>query len=180
MGPLRIHKTNEDPNRMAMFGFEIAPRGNSFINNNYTTEKTVSPLYYVFDNYSKANDNNTLCSDLIEQTGKTGWRIPNQKEIIIIYRIKNNENVKLLDANGATSYFVTTQEYWNVDVPAKPSLIPGIDFRFTTVYDNTASAKELWRMSKIRCVRDLTQAEAGKSYQEILKSHNISKNKRRK
>lgn len=180
MGPLRIHKTNEDPNRMAMFGFEIAPRGNSFINNDYTTEKTVSPLYYDFANYSKANDNNTLCSDLIEQTGKTGWRIPNQKEIIIIYRIKNNENFKLLDANGTTSYFVTTQEYWNVDVPAEPSLIPGIDFRFTTVYDNTASAKELWRMSKIRCVRDLTQAEAGKSYQEILKSHNISKNKRRR
>ena len=180
MGPLRIHKTNEEPNRMAMFGFEIAPRGNSFINNNYTTEKTVSSPYSNFVKYSEDNDNNTLCSDLIKQTGKTGWRIPNQKEIIIIYRIKNNENVKLLDANGTTSYFVTTQEYWNVYEPAEPSLIPGIGFRFTTVYDNRASAKELWRMSKIRCVRDLTQAEAGKSYQEILKSHNISKNKRRK
>lgn len=165
-GPIQIHKTNDPLNRLAQYGFEIAPRGNDFSAEKYENEADISN-YYSYETYS--NDvNTTLCRSLDKSTGRSGWRVPNQKEIIIMFRtMSNNESILKCISNNY-SFYCTTQEYWqDISGVASPSITPGSGFRFCTIGASLATAKSIENMRLLRCVRDLTAAEANMSYSQI-------------
>lgn len=186
-GPLAIHKTNDPKNRMALYGFEIAPRGNEFGqtgDNAYLSEQRIENSYYTgnenqatetqYEAYVKDVDEK-FCNELNESSGRTGWRVPNQKEIVIMLRTTYTDTEgktgRILDTSLSTSdaYYCVTQEYWSNTSPAVPSLDPGYLYRFCTVAQALAQAKNLGRMSTLRCVRDLTAAEANMTYEDIVK-----------
>lgn len=183
--PLPIHKTNDPLNRMAMYGFEIAPRGNTV--QGTTTEQVIAKFSNTKENpdlvdYEKYSDAvaSTLCDDLNRTTGRTGWRVPNQKEIVIMMRtLHNNNSILQADDNDPSSnaFFSVTQEYWSNTPAAQQSMTPGSIFRFCTVTGIQAEAKTLGKLNRLRCVRDLTAAEANMSYQQIISQ---TRNKRRK
>ena len=184
--PLPIHKTNDPLNRMAMYGFEIAPRNNTFPNgeneesvNSYgtLTDSLTNPSETEYNNYKEAVAT-TLCNNLNETTGRKGWRVPNQKEIVIMMRtIDTNGNRILQPYHSNYSYLCVTQEYWANSTPSYPSLETGPDFRFCTVNGDQAEARFLSQLTHLRCVRDLTAAEANMTYEQII---NQPKNKRRR
>lgn len=182
--PLPIHKTNDPLNRVAMYGFEIAPRGNDFETTstteqyigNYANYSQQNPTPTQYNAYSDAVSNN-ICSSLDQSTGRTGWRVPNQKEIVIMMRTKYNGNNILVESNADNSYYCVTQEYWSNEPTCAPSLTPGPQYRFCTVTGIQAEARFLGQMNLLRCVRDLTAAEANMTYSEIIGQ---TKNKRRK
>lgn len=186
-GPLAIHKTNDPKNRMALYGFEIAPRGNEFGQsgtNAYLSEQRITKSYYT-GNENQATDeqykayvsdvNDEFCQELNTSTGRTGWRVPNQKEIVIMLRTTytnaEGKTERILDTSlgASNAYYCVTQEYWSNTSPAVPSLDPGYLYRFCTVAQALAQAKNLGRMSMLRCVRDLTAAEANMIYDDIVK-----------
>lgn len=181
-GPVQIHKTNDPLNRLAQYGFEIAPRGNVFGAQSYGSEESVTdfqfnnvgntsnPTQAQYNEYSTAV-NNTLCRSLDESTGRSGWRVPTQKEIVIMFRTTDPDDNKILnEVNTSNAYFCVTQEYWKNDDKnsVAPSLTPGPDYRFCTVAQKIAQAKNLYRLGTLRCVRDLTAAEANMSYSQII------------
>ena len=186
-GPLAIHKTNDPKNRMALYGFEIAPRGNEFGQsgtNAYLSEQRITKSYYTgkenqaTDEQYKAyvsDVNDKFCQELNTSTGRTGWRVPNQKEIVIMLRTTytnaEGKTERILDTSlgASNAYYCVTQEYWSNTSPAVPSLDPGYLYRFCTVAQALAQAKNLGRMSMLRCVRDLTAAEANMIYDDIVK-----------
>ena len=78
-------------------------------------------------------------------------------------------NIILNYCDFLNAYFCVTQEYWeNTTSTASPSMTPGPNFRFCTVSENLAEAKNLGRLSYLRCVRDLTAGEANLSYSQII------------
>lgn len=90
--------------------------------------------------------------------------------------------VFLIEPETNNAYFCVTQEYWenrnsNTVAPVSPSMTPGYQYRFCTVAEDRAQAKTLGRLGTLRCVRDLTVAEANMSYQQIISQ---TRNKRRK
>lgn len=189
-GPIAIHKTNSSLNRLGQYGFEIAPRGNAFNqtgNNAYAAEQHVKNSTNNGDNptsdeYTEYADSvmNTYCRSLDETTGRTGWRVPNQKEIIIMLRTtyevtQGNTTTKssiLGYIDYLNAYLCVTQEYWP-NFPTQdgvaPSPYPGWQYRFCTVSEGLAEAKNLGRLTYLRCVRDLTAAEANMTYEDIVK-----------
>lgn len=177
-GPVQIHKTNDPLNRLAQYGFEIAPRGNEFDAESYSDEQRITTWYdgtsnnpteTVYEDYV-LSVRDTLCHDLNAATGRSGWRVPTQKEIIIMLRtIDSNNNSILNYSNSSNGYFCVTQEYWeNIQSKSSPSMTPGPNYRFCTVAESLAEAKNLGRLSLLRCVRDLTAEEANLSYSEII------------
>lgn len=186
--PLPIHKTNDPLNRLGMYGFEIAPRGNFDGTNYETTIDTYkydssgdNPSTTIYGNYVTGVAT-SLCRSLDETTGRSGWRVPNQKEIVIMFRAKYGTTSILDRAETNNAYFCVTQEYWenrnsNTVAPVSPSMTPGYQYRFCTVAEDRAQAKTLGRLGTLRCVRDLTAAEANMSYQQIISQ---TRNKRRK
>lgn len=182
-GPIQIHKTNDPLNRLAQYGFEIAPRGNDFKATTYDTEAAINTFHYeklgisnktdnpsttVFNGYVTAI-NDSICRSLDSSTGRSGWRVPTQKEIVIMLRTTDSKNTRILgSSNSDHAFFSVTQEYWeNTTNTAKPSMTPGTNFRFCTVSGTQAEAKNLLRLYYVRCVRDLTAAEANMSYTQI-------------
>lgn len=182
-GPVPIHKTNDPLNRLAQYGFEIAPRGNKFNAESYPNEQIDKTFYYTevgsseYDNpseeqYLKYVDavNNTLCRSLDESTGRSGWRVPTQKEIIIMLRTTDENGDRILErCDFHNAYFCVTQEYWeNTTGKSSPSMTPGANYRFCTVSEDLAEAKNLGRLDYLRCVRDLSATEAKMSYKDIV------------
>lgn len=160
--PLPMHKTSSGYNRLARYGFEIAPRGNAF-DNSYDDEET--PMINGagfngpgsddgYNNYVKAV-RETYCQELNETSGRKGWRVPNQKEILIIMR------------TGVLSkgqYVSCTQEHWTNYAPKGSSTETlGWKYRITSAESGanigTAIGKDK-ALNRLRCVRDLTAAEA--------------------
>ena len=179
-GPIQIHKTNDPLNRLAQYGFEIAPRGNVFNAESYDNEETITafkgpggtsnPTQAQYNIYSDSV-NNTLCRELDNSTGRSGWRVPNQKEIVIMLRTTDTDGKNILEeVTTDNAYFCVTQEYWANDdsKSAPPSMTPGPDYRFCTVAQKLAQAKNLYRLGSLRCVRDLTAGEANLSYSQII------------
>lgn len=167
--PLPMHKSSDAYNRMARYGFEIAPRGNNFTNNNSevatvlngTTVKPVEATTKYAD-YSKAVNDNTFCSKLVTETGRTGWRLPNQKEIIIMMR---------MGILGGAYYATCTQEHWaNFGTPGSSTLPLSWNYRQLTVDagNSIATANAAYALNGLRCVRDLTAKEADMSYSAIV------------
>lgn len=161
-----MHKSSAQENKVARYGFEIAPRGNVMVGSD--TEMSVSESVSSADNYATyVNSVNTAsyCSELNKNSGRTGWRIPNQKELVIMLRggFLKDENV---------IYMSCTQEHWAYkDVNVGNSIDPlGSTYRVLTVnpksgYGAIGTAKA--SVSRVRCVRDLTAAEANKTYEQI-------------
>lgn len=207
--PLPLHKTSSPYNRLARYGFEIAPAGNGNTND-YDRE---AGMYYIAYNdagtavrsvttipASYADIKNALetaspCEKLNKSTGRSGWRLPNQKEIVIMLR------AKVIRSNGFYVYkqsgntLLPSESYWDVYGPGMMTCTqehwPGIDNsgntinspvngtdalsarnRWTTIETTSslASAKKHSDIRAIRCVRDLTAEEANMTYTQI-KNH---------
>lgn len=167
-----MHKTNSLYNRLGMYGFEVAPRGNRIYtaatipdNIDAVSEQQLSPVYSTFATYNQAVIDAAPCEDLNRNSGRTGWRVPNQVELVIMRRM-NNEKMFNTPSNAQSSFMSCTQEYWGSNRQA--SSTPGADFRITTVISTLATAQPFARCSYIRCVRDLTEEEEYKSYSDIV------------
>lgn len=98
--PLPPHKTSSPYNRLALYGFEIAPIGNGNTTD-YSREAGRQAITYddagtepqsvinIAGTYSAivdAIDTASPCEKLNKSSGRKGWRIPNQKEIVIMMR----------------------------------------------------------------------------------------------
>ncbi|MBO4965809.1 MAG: DUF4906 domain-containing protein [Muribaculaceae bacterium] len=186
--PLPLHKVVEDDNKLARYGFEVAPKGNTFVRN-YTSSNPDESTYTnsIENNATKAtifNDYNTYvntpvaCNALAKETGRDGWRIPNQREIAIMM------NMGIL-SSSPDKYMTCTQEYWaHIEKNAYASLTPGADFRIVTIQMSNTTGTA-WNDSYnigstygIRCVRDLTAAEENMTYAQI-RAHKTNKPGRR-
>lgn len=169
--PLPMHKTDAPHNRISRYGFEIAPRGNAF-DGSYDTEEipfinSAPENNTTYNNYANAVRNGTFCETLNKNSGRKGWRIPNQKEIIIIMRTD-----VLGYSSGDFCYATCTQEHWaNYETLGSSALALNWQYRITTV-DVAARIGTALATRKgikgVRCVRDLTAAEANMSYSEIV------------
>lgn len=98
--PIPPHKTSEPYNRLATYGFEIAPAGNGntevydreaglqvvSYNDNGTVITEVTNISRTYDGIKTAILTASPCEKLNKTTGRKGWRIPNQKEIVIMMR----------------------------------------------------------------------------------------------
>lgn len=172
--PLPVHKTNSPLNKLGTYGFEIAPRGNTFSNSAGSHDKEAglgvrwsgsndasSLTSGNYDIYKKLVEDNTLCSGL-NTTGRTGWRVPNQKEITIMRRMG------ILDGGN---FLTSTQEYYSAI--AENGIYPGSDtpgyqYRIASVEDTRTVVSFLPKVNRVRCVRDLTAAEAKMKYTNII------------
>ncbi len=200
--PIPFHKTDEPENKIAMYGFEVAPAGNSF-SGDHTNEAEAhfidrsnpeSPRVIRFgtfgdwggtDGYQQISDSinaATPCAHLNNTCKRKGWRVPNQKEILIVLRmgVLRNRYKSYTFENGelvahqqyvVMSMLSCTQEHWaNYTTPGSSDLPLSWDYRTATAEVNnnigTASIKSL--VDAVRCVRDLTLEESKKTYQQLI------------
>lgn len=164
MSPIPLHKTSMNENKLGRYGFEYAPSGNVF-NGAFTTEATVR--YYQFNDYKSAVENATPCATLNETSGRRGWRIPNQKELVIMRRADAFKNIE----NESAQFMGCTQEHWSHNNNRGPAYSTGTtenQHRIVTVRKGIATAQPIESITLVRCVRDLTAAEAGKTYEQIV------------
>lgn len=192
-GPLPMHKSNELFNRIASYGFEIAPRGNDTKKNSEKETSVTSSLYWAtFEIYKEWVKQAKPCDELNNNSGRTGWRIPNQKELVIMRRM---DGAKLLlpDSQQDAGFMSCTQEYWAFSYtggscpkneegevitdyyeltpdfsPAYASFETNRYFRILTVRLKIATALRYPACWYVRCVRDLTAQERNMSYDQIL------------
>lgn len=207
---LPIHKTSDPYNRLALYGFEIAPAGNDntttytreaglyaiTYNDAGTTVTGLSEIETNYDAIKNAIETASPCEKLNKHSGRTGWRIPNQKEIVIMMRagvINNNTGYYSYSINGWTGNLSTTNHDWDDTMGMMsctqehwPSMsatdfettngnpINGSDAlsgrnRWCTIEPSSllATAKKHSVILGVRCVRDLTAAEANMTYEQI-------------
>lgn len=176
--PLPMHKSDDPYNRIARYGFEVAPRGNAFdgsydneatpkIDGNYISGNTTN-----YNDYAAAVRNATFCATLNAYSGRSGWRLPNQKEIIIMMRMGVLGTTSDERPNGRSQYFATcTQEHWaNTGSPGSSTLGLSWNYRMLSIdfWGPIASAASSnHSLNSVRCVRDLTAAEADLKYTQI-------------
>ncbi len=207
--PLPLHKTSSPYNRLARYGFEIAPAGNGNTEN-YTIDagmyaitydetgtnpQSLTPIASTYSAIVAAIEKASPCEKLNKSSGRKGWRIPNQKEIVIMMRAgvitgqysSYSLNGGVLSQTGKSwgssgaGVMCCTQEHWpsmtgsNFGETSKAP-INGSDplsgrNRWCTIEPNSslASAKKHSQIVGIRCVRDLTAAEANMTYTRIKK-----------
>lgn len=154
---LPMHKSNSAYNKLGRYGFEIALRGNQTTQQNTEASATGyrgSTTAYT-NAVNAASPCATLNAPLPNGSGRTGWRVPNQKEIVIMRR---------LGVLSSSFYMTCTQEYWNNQTGSSTS---NTFNRILTVRSDAACAAPYSDIGVVRCVRDLTAAEANKSYDEI-------------
>lgn len=207
--PLPLHKTSSPYNRLARYGFEIAPAGNGNTNN-YDREagmyyiayndagtavRSVTTIPSSYADIKNAVETASPCEKLNKSTGRSGWRLPNQKEIVIMLRAKVirsdgtydytfSNNTLSASQNGwivsGAGMMTCTQEHWpGIDDSQNVigTAVDGTDAlsarnRWTTIEPTSslASAKQHRQIRGIRCVRDLTAEEANMTYTQI-KNH---------
>lgn len=215
--PLPPHKTSSPYNRLARYGFEVAPAGNSNTTNysreagmraiTYdvigTTPQSVTTIASTYNAIVGAIETASPCEKLNKSSGRKGWRIPNQKEIVIMMRAgvinkggfyvySLNENTSTLSATesgwlySADGMMCCTQEHWpSMTIDSYDNTWPSTNknpinasdalsgrSRWCTIEPSSylASAKEHSKIRAVRCVRDLTAAEANMTYKQI-KNH---------
>lgn len=212
--PLPPHKTSDANNRLAIYGFEIAPAGNGVVipenggKQTYDGEAGMKAITYnssgvptlsdIGANYTAVTNaikTASPCEILNRTSGRKGWRVPNQKEVIIMMRAGRDKYAEgALNAQRYITYSVSgndvlvgtatgsinsmmscTQEHWPSldgdrvrDVP-KASTPLSQDNRWCTAKpgDGLASAQSSSSIHAVRCVRDLTAAEANMTYDQI-------------
>ena len=184
--PLPLHKTNSPYNKIGRYGFEVALRGNAVTNGALVQQSTEATASYTSANgttadgnpsptsYTSYINNATSCADLNNYSGRRGWRAPNQKELIIMRR----EGL-LLFPNDYSYYQGCTIEFYQNSSPfdsnnsditnnkttQNPNGYQG--HRICTVRFDAATANWWNTCTNVRCVRDLTAAEAGMTYNQI-------------
>lgn len=210
--PLPMHKASAPENKLARYGFEIAPRGNfanatkdreapaQFIK---TSDHTVTQAYgpsnmATYKEYSDSIAIASPCQDLNKNSGRIGWRVPNQKEIAIMMRMgilgSTAESYSWVEQSflgfsywtlqasqngmGTQDGFMTcTQEHWTNFDDNKGTLGSSTEelswnYRMVTAEPvNKIATATNWKakyVRAVRCVRDLTAAEAEKTYSEIV------------
>lgn len=210
--PLPLHKTSSPYNRLARYGFEIAPAGNGNTEGDYTidagmfaitynatgtTPQSLTPIARTYSAIVAAIETASPCEKLNKSSGRKGWRIPNQKEIVIMMRagvitgqyssyslsggVLSQTGNSWRTVNGA-GVMCCTQEHWpsmtgsnfektNTNPIYGSDALSGRN-RWCTIEPNSglASAKKHSQIVGIRCVRDLTAAEANMTYKQI-KNH---------
>lgn len=208
--PLPLHKTSSPYNRLARYGFEIAPAGNGNTENytidagmfaitynaTGTTPQSLTPIARTYSAIVAAIEKASPCEKLNKSSGRKGWRIPNQKEIVIMMRAGVitgqyssyslsggvlSQTGKSWGSSGA-GVMCCTQEHWpsmtgsnfektNTNPIHGSAALSGQN-RWCTIEPNSslASAKKHNQIVGIRCVRDLTAAEANMTYKQI-KNH---------
>lgn len=173
--PLPLHKTNSQYNKIGRYGFEVALRGNAVTNGalvQQTTEARVSYTQYGQTVYGYQNvatytsyiTGALSCDDLNNNSGRKGWRAPNQKELIIMRR------EGLLQFDNDNPFQGCTIEFYQNSTPfdsGNSDLTLTTGHRICTVVRTAATAQWYNTCYWVRCVRDLTAAEANKSYDEI-------------
>lgn len=150
--PLPLHKTNSDYNKLGYYGFEVSYRGNQSTPGNYgysTVSVETDQEYEAYVNEP------TDCEALNSTTGRTGWRVPNQKELAIMGRING-----LLDMSGLPYFWGCTLEYWDKDTGVATTGVDITRHRVTTITENgngerVATATNPEDIKRLRCVRDL-------------------------
>lgn len=206
--PLPPHKTSSPYNRLGQYGFEIAPAGNNNTTSysreagrqavNYNTAGTtvtgVTAIAGTYAGIVSAINSASPCEKLNKASGRKGWRIPNQKEVVIMLRAGvycsagyvnygySRRSLTTTDVNwgGNASIMCCTQEHWpsmttedagtlNTNPVNSSDALSGKN-RWCTVIpnQNIASAKKHDVINVVRCVRDLTAAEANMTYEQIL------------
>lgn len=184
--PLPLHKTNSPYNKIGRYGFEVALRGNTVANGALVEQTEEGTASYSSANGTLVNGdpdptsyisyiNGALsCEDLNKNSGRTGWRTPNQKELIIMRR----EGL-LLFPNDYSYYQGCTIEFYQNSSPFDSSnsditnnktdqnLNGYQGHRICTVRSDAATANWWNACTLVRCVRDLTADEANKTYNQI-------------
>ena len=170
VNPIAIHRVNSEGNMLGQYGFEIALRGNRATQQ--SAEATVNftnDAQGAIDYQDDVNDA-TPCEEL-NKLNRKGWRVPNQKELIIMMRSGAIPDF----GSGNYWYFMSsTIPAWNKSTPADTnsglttdnSTICSITQNLSTL-NFEATAKAYNEINKVRCVRDLTPAEEGMSYDQI-------------
>lgn len=165
------HKTSDTRNKLAQYGFEIAPSGNTYPYDETKDDKMTSLTLSVnnagqitatnYEQYVNYIKSPAECEALNKATNRSGWRVPNQKEIVIMMR---------MGVLTGDRYIACTQEHWTNfgSKPGNSSEALNENYRITSVAVNSKIAMAGWNNDYVRCVRDLTAAEANKSYEEVL------------
>lgn len=167
--PIAINKVNSNNNKIGQYGFEIAPRGNDPDATSYTPEADISfeNDQYGANSYESNVTNATPCSNMNNNSGRTGWRIPNQKELVIMMRAGVFSDLAIQYCMSST---ITT---WNESTPALSTGSDILNHKVCCITQNAntrnfeATAQSINMISRVRCVRDLAPDEANKSYDEI-------------
>ena len=91
------HKTSDTRNKLAQYGFEIAPSGNTYPYDETKDDKMTSLTLSVnnagqitatnYEQYVNYIKSPAECEALNKATNRSGWRVPNQKEIVIMMRM---------------------------------------------------------------------------------------------
>ena len=166
-----MHKCSAPENKVARYGFEIAPRGNVMTGSDSemsASERVSSDANYA--TYVNSVNTASYCSELNKNSGRTGWRIPNQKELAIMLAMGC---LGYADDTKTTIFMSCTQEHWtHTGNSLGNSTDPlGPNYRLSTIkpYSSlpTGIGTAQAAVDHVRCVRDLTAAEANKTYEQI-------------
>lgn len=211
--PIPPHKTSSSYNRLARYGFEIAPIGNGnttdydreagrqaiTYNEAGTEPQSVSSIAGTYSAIVDAIETASPCEKLNKSSGRKGWRIPNQKEIVIMMRAgvintkgyynytvrRNSLSVSKVNWGNTPGMMCCTQEHWpgiiadgltNAGTPLSGNVNASDALssrnRWTTIEPSSmlATAKNHVSIEAVRCVRDLTAEEANMTYTQI-KNH---------
>ena len=194
--PLPMHKTSDPENKLGRYGFEIAPRGNKLVADaveasaqivDASSHTVISSAITIgnedsYNRYKSTVDDAIHCATLNESTNRKGWRTPNQKEIVIMMRMgvlgskatnyrydwwSNDWTLKADEVDTAHGFMTCTQEHWNNNGSSSVAL--NSSYRIVSVdVTNKIGIAVNNAVRAIRCVRDLTAAEANKSYSDIV------------
>lgn len=172
-GVLPMHNLKSDLNRLSRTGFEV-----------YGSDLS-GKLPTGYANLESEINSGRICSDLNTTTGRTGWRLPNQVEATVIMRLAEKEapanNDYFIPSNNER-YTTCTQAYYNDDSGSGQDKI-NTSNRHCCMYLNTgtkvdngtvkAASGRIMTISgyssyhKVRCVRDLTDAEYAESFESL-------------
>ncbi|WP_303675998.1 hypothetical protein [uncultured Muribaculum sp.] len=165
--PIAIHKVNSEGNMLGQYGFEIA-----LIGNRATPQSPEADVKYrTPDQYKNSINEATPCKNLNDNLNRKGWRVPNQKELVIMMR---SGAIPDFGKNNYWYFMSSTIPAWDKETPAdsnkgltdKSSTICSITQNLST-HNFEASAQAYNEINKVRCVRDLTPEEEGLSYEQI-------------
>lgn len=131
--PLPPHKTSSPYNRLARYGFEVAPAGNGNTANyareaglyaitydaTGTTPQEVTTIASTYNAIVGAIETASPCEKLNKSSGRKGWRIPNQKEIVIMMRagVINKDGYYIYSKSYYNTLSVQESNGWNSDAP---------------------------------------------------------------
>lgn len=165
---------------------------------NHTIAQAYGPSNMAtYEEYSDSIEIASPCQDLNNKSGRKGWRVPNQKEIAIMMRMgilgSTAESYSWVQQwnwgyywtlqasqNGESTkdgFMTCTQEHWtnfddNDGTLGSSTEKLSWNYRMVTAEPvNKIATATNWKekyVRAVRCVRDLTAAEADKSYDDIV------------